>query len=44
MTYERPEVVDFGSIADHTFNTPGEGDKGTCGYDPMFAESSCPSP
>jgi hypothetical protein len=43
MTYERPEVVDFGSIADHTFQTPGVGDKGTCGYDPQFAESSCPS-
>jgi hypothetical protein len=27
MVYERPEVVDYGSIADHTFDVPG-GDKG----------------
>ena len=27
MVYEKPEVVDYGSIADHTFSTPG-GHKG----------------
>ncbi len=41
--YEKPTVIDYGSIADHTFDTPGVGDKGTCGYDPMFGEPSCPS-
>lgn len=27
MKYEAPKVVDYGSIADHTFQTPG-GQKG----------------
>jgi hypothetical protein len=27
MTYEAPEIEDFGSIADHTFQTPGQGTK-----------------
>ena len=25
--YEAPEIVDYGSISDHTFNNPGVGDK-----------------
>ena len=25
--YEAPAIEDFGSIADHTFQTPGEGTK-----------------
>lgn len=25
--YEAPAIVDFGSIADHTFDNPGVGDK-----------------
>jgi hypothetical protein len=29
ITYEAPEIVDLGSIADHTFQTPGEGTKST---------------
>ena len=41
MLYEKPEVIDYGPIGDHTFDVPGVGDKGTCGYDPMFAEPSC---
>ena len=41
MLYEKPTITDFGSIADHTFNNPGKGDKGTCGNDPMFNEPSC---
>jgi hypothetical protein len=41
MTYEKPAIVDFGSIADHTFDNPGKGDKGTCGNDPMWGEPSC---
>jgi len=27
MRYEAPVVVDFGSISDHTFQTPGNGTK-----------------
>jgi hypothetical protein len=27
MAYERPTVTDFGSIAKHTFQTPGKGTK-----------------
>jgi hypothetical protein len=27
MKYEKPQIVDFGSIADHTFDNPGKGDK-----------------
>ena len=41
LLYEKPTITDFGSIADHTFNNPGKGDKGTCGNDPMFNEPSC---
>ena len=41
VRYEKPVLTDFGSIADHTFDTPGKGDKGVCGDDPMFHEPSC---
>ena len=27
MEYQIPTIVDFGSIADHTFQTPGQGTK-----------------
>ncbi len=27
MAYQRPTVTDFGSIARHTFDNPGKGDK-----------------
>ena len=27
IAYEAPEIADFGSIADHTFDNPGVGDK-----------------
>ena len=27
IPYEAPAIEDFGSIADHTFDNPGEGDK-----------------
>jgi hypothetical protein len=27
MVYERPQIIDYGSITDHTFKTPG-GHKG----------------
>lgn len=43
MRYEKPVIVDYGSIGDHTFDNPGVGDKGTCGNDPMWNEPSCPS-
>jgi hypothetical protein len=28
IQYEAPTIEDLGSIADHTFNNPGKGDKG----------------
>ena len=27
MKYETPTVTDYGSIAEHTFDNPGKGDK-----------------
>lgn len=27
VSYEAPKIVDYGSIADHTFDNPGKGDK-----------------
>ena len=27
MEYTKPEIVDLGSVADHTFQTPGAGTK-----------------
>ena len=27
VPYVAPTIVDYGSIADHTFNNPGKGDK-----------------
>lgn len=27
LAYEKPKVEDYGSIADHTFDNPGQGDK-----------------
>ena len=27
ISYEVPEITDFGSIASHTFDNPGKGDK-----------------
>jgi hypothetical protein len=29
IVYEAPAIEDFGSIADHTFQTPGKGTKST---------------
>ena len=29
IDYEAPAIVDFGSIADHTYQTPGSGTKST---------------
>ena len=46
MRYEKPEVKDFGSIAGHTFDNPGSGDKSsdtTFEQDPMFGEYSHPA-
>lgn len=34
MRWETPEIIDLGSIADHTFITPGGDAKGTTGHDP----------
>ena len=46
MTYEKPTITDFGSIASHTFDTPGVGDKNPTPLelDPMFGEYSGPGP
>jgi hypothetical protein len=47
MTYERPEVMDFGSIADHTFATPGGNEKGctaNCHLDSFTENSALPAP
>jgi hypothetical protein len=47
MTYERPEVVDYGSIADHTFMTPGGNVKGcrvNCHLDSFTEQSALPTP
>ena len=47
MTYERPEVTDFGSISDHTFTTPGGRFKGctaNCHQDSFNEPSALPAP
>lgn len=47
MTYERPVVTDFGSIADHTFMTPGGTVKGcltNCHLDSFTEQSALPAP
>jgi hypothetical protein len=43
MRYETPQITDFGSIGQHTFDNPGVGDKDwrVCPLDPMFGEYSC---
>jgi hypothetical protein len=43
MKYESPRITDFGSIAKHTFITPGGHTKDhiVCELDPMFGEYSC---
>jgi hypothetical protein len=45
MKYEAPKVVDYGSIADHTFTTPGgaKGCQTNCHVD-SFNELSALSP
>jgi hypothetical protein len=46
LVYEAPKVVDFGTIADHTFTTPGGNPKGckeNCHLD-NFTEDSGTSP
>jgi hypothetical protein len=34
LKYDKPEVMDLGSIGDHTFTTPSGSLKGTTGHDP----------
>ncbi|CAN5750051.1 hypothetical protein BH18ACT15_BH18ACT15_13550 [soil metagenome] len=45
MEYQVPTIVDFGSIADHTFQTPGQGTKsGNTTYElDTFSEYSHPA-
>lgn len=47
IPYEAPSVVDYGSIADHTFDNPGSGDKAntplTCdGFDEASGPGTAP--
>ena len=45
MTYEKPEITDFGPITDHTFQTPG-GVKGCvvgCHLDKFNENSALPA-
>ena len=46
MVYEAPKVVDYGSIADHTFQTPGgvKGCTANCHLDSFNEQSALPSP
>ena len=45
MEYQTPEITDFGSVARHTFNNPGVGDKSPdpLELDPMYGEPSHPA-
>lgn len=45
MHYEKPTVVDFGAIGEHTFTAGGTPGKDTrlCSKD-MHEEQSCPTP
>ena len=45
MEYTKPEITDFGSIADHTFGTPGGNEKGcqvNCHLDKFTENSALP--
>jgi hypothetical protein len=45
LSWETPKITDFGSIADHTFDNPGAGDKSaTVQATDKFGEFSHPSP
>jgi hypothetical protein len=46
MEYQAPRVVDHGSIADHTFQTPGKGTKSgiTTYQTDKWGEFSHPAP
>ena len=45
MRYEKPTIVDYGSVAEHTFDNPGEGDKSsTVMATDKWGEFSHPSP
>ena len=46
IDYEAPEVVDYGSIADHTFTTPGgtvKGCQANCHLDNFNEQSALPA-
>ena len=46
MTYEKPEVFDYGSIVDHTFTTPHGQVKGcqvNCHLDNFNEQSALPA-
>ena len=41
MRYEKPEVLDFGSIAGHTYDNPGVGDKMDYPVEPYHLDKFC---
>ena len=41
MQYERPVVLDFGSIAAHTWDNPGVGDKMEEPIEPFHLDKFC---
>jgi hypothetical protein len=41
MIYQTPVVRDFGSIAAHTYNNPGEGDKMDTPIEPWHYDKFC---
>ena len=41
MEYQTPVVTDFGSIADHTYNNPGNGDKMNTPREPWHFDKWC---
>jgi hypothetical protein len=41
VQYETPMVIDFGSIAAHTYDNPGEGDKMNEPIEPYHLDKFC---
>jgi hypothetical protein len=41
MVYQRPAIIDFGSITSHTYNNPGRGDKMDDPIEPWHFDKFC---
>ena len=41
MIYRQPAITDFGSIASHTYNNPGAGDKMNTPVEPWHYDKWC---